>query len=174
MGSNVDLMKHMERDNIDIPPDPPGCIIIVDTREQKPYSFSNPTQKKKLDTGDYSVRNFEGDMSVERKSLPDLVRCVGGDRDRFEKQLHRLNALNHKMLVIDCSWEEIEAEGWHKFSDKVSSHRVKGTLLWIMDMGIPVTIAGCRERAQALTERFLVSSHKREWQRLRRKLLDRS
>jgi ERCC4-type nuclease len=42
--------------------------IIVDTREQKPWSFENYTTAiRKLDTGDYSIEGLEHLLCIERK-----------------------------------------------------------------------------------------------------------
>jgi ERCC4-type nuclease len=169
---NVDLKQHFDRGSIQIPSTPPECVIIIDTREQKPYRFKIPTIQKGLHTGDYSVRNFEDDMTVERKSLPDLVKCVGRDRDRFMDQMNRLKAYRNRMLMIECSWQEIEEGGWRARS--VHPNMVLGTLCSIASMGVPFVVAGDRKRAAALTERFLVGCHKREWAYMRRRLLDRS
>ena len=168
---NVDLFKHMEEPYMDIPKEPPPCIIVVDTREQKPYNFTIPTTKHALTTGDYSVRNFEDDMSVERKSLDDLVKCVGSQRERFMDQMHRLKYIKHRMLMIDCSWAEIDMGVWR--ARRVTPNHVKGTLCSIMSMGIPVTVAGDRKRAMEITEKFLTGCYSREWKWLRRKLMDR-
>ncbi len=156
---------------MNIPKEPPPCIIVVDTREQKPYSFENPIVKHALVTGDYSVRNFEDDMTVERKSLDDLVKCCGSSRQRFMDQMHRLKHFKHRMLMIDCSWEQIDMGGWR--ARRVTPNHVTGTLCSIMSMGIPVTVAGDRKRASLLTERFLTGCYSREWKWLRNRLLDR-
>jgi len=168
---NVDLIKHMEDPLITIPKDPPPCIIVVDTREQKPYKFKTPTIKHALATGDYSVRNFEDDMTVERKSLDDLIKCVGSQRDRFMDQMRRLQYFKHRMLMIDCSWDQIDMGGWR--AGKITPNHVKGTLCSIMSMGIPVTVAGDRKRATDLTARFLTGCYRREWLWLRKRLMDR-
>ena len=169
---NVDLKKHMDRVDIVIPEEPPDCVLVVDTREKKPYKFLRPSIKRSLATGDYSVRGYEEDMIVERKSLPDLVKCVGSDRERFMDQVKRMQLFKHRMLMIECAWIEIDAGGWR--SHRVTPNHVNGTLCAIASMGVPFVVAGCRERATALTERFLVGCHRREWLYMRRKLIGHS
>ena len=69
-------------------------ILIVDTREQKPYSniFKKLKQnylKKKLDIGDYSIKGFETKFSIERKTLNDFICSITRERQRFENELKK-------------------------------------------------------------------------------------
>lgn len=95
-------------------------ILLIDTREQAPFSFRNiktdgkspqpllvQTEKQALETGDYSVKGLEHLVSVERKSLPDLWNCMGNDRTRFVKQLERLSELDFGVVVIEQDWNRI-------------------------------------------------------------------
>ncbi len=50
--------------------------IVIDSREQQPYTFACEVVKAKLDAGDYSVVGFEQRVAVERKSLRDFVGTV--------------------------------------------------------------------------------------------------
>lgn len=62
-----------------------GMVILVDTREQRPLSFGDlPTRRATLVTGDYSViangRDLRDVVVIERKSVSDLLGCIGGQR----------------------------------------------------------------------------------------------
>ena|SRR5258708_4697221 len=83
--------------------------IIIDTREQDPLVFSRlKTVSGSLLTGDYSVVGLEALFAVERKSNEDLVSCcVGKNRERFERELHRLRGFRFKRLMVIGSEEEI-------------------------------------------------------------------
>ena len=74
--------------------------IIIDTREQDllPISFDHVTDT--LPTGDYSYRGGEHTFAIERKSLADLMGCIGHDRSRFEAQLKRMRAYDFARLLI--------------------------------------------------------------------------
>src|SRR5260370_22642077 len=76
--------------------------IVVDTREQAPLPFARlKTQAGTLATGDYSVAGVESLFAVERKSISDLVGCcMGQNRDRFERELHRLRGFRFRRLLI--------------------------------------------------------------------------
>ena len=66
-------------------------IIIIDTREQDEYKFKSIlTVRDKLNTGDYSLRGFENDITIERKSLGDFISSISHGRDRFKSELARM------------------------------------------------------------------------------------
>ncbi len=74
--------------------------IVQDTREQRPLVF--PEAKVRvatLTTGDYSLEHFEDKITIERKSLPDLLGSLGNDRDRFMREV-----LRKKVLVRYTNW----------------------------------------------------------------------
>jgi DNA excision repair protein ERCC-4 len=96
----------------------PPWQLVVDTREQLPYSYEGATigageSRRKLDLvvvhralkqGDYSIAGMESRVAIERKSKSDLYNTVGGSRSRFTRELARLNALEHAAVVIECEW----------------------------------------------------------------------
>lgn len=171
--TNEDLYKRITRSEVIIPEDPPAPTIVIDTREQKPYKFSVPSVLKGLNSGDYSIVGYENDITVERKSLPDLVRCCGRERQRFFEQCRRLALFDSKLLVVEADWQGIaEGKGIHPKS-RVTPAQIEGTLLAIADMGIPFITAESRKRAQMITERYLISSHRRYWKQYRSKFVGR-
>ena len=64
---------------------------MIDSREQAPFTFASYEVKPEvvaLPVGDYSLPGFQDRISIERKSLEDLIACLMGDnRDRFEREL---------------------------------------------------------------------------------------
>jgi len=46
-------------------------------------------------------------VAVERKSLEDFFGCVGSDRERFEKQLARLDELPVGVMMIEADWQRV-------------------------------------------------------------------
>ena len=90
-------------------------LIVVDTREQEPLAFQRLTSVRgTLTTGDYSVAGLEDLFSIERKSISDLVGCCMGDnRERFERELHRLQGYRFKRLLVVGSEAEILAGQYH-------------------------------------------------------------
>ena len=59
----------------------PKPTLIIDSMEQKPYSFKSfrkwfsGMERRKLAAGDYSITGLEDKVAVERKSLQDLFNC---------------------------------------------------------------------------------------------------
>ncbi len=73
--------------------------LIVDSREQIPLAFMRFTAIK--GAGDYSIRGLEHQFAIERKSVDDFANCcIGGNRERFERELHRLRGYQFKRLLI--------------------------------------------------------------------------
>ncbi len=95
--------------------------IAVDNREQMPFQFVGyktdarqgykpliiPTQAASLKTGDYSLVGFEDRISCERKSMQDAFSTFCQGRERFERELERLNAMEFAGVVIESSWPTI-------------------------------------------------------------------
>jgi hypothetical protein len=75
--------------------------IIIDTREQKPLNFKNlEPVSSKLEYGDYS---YDGILSVERKSLNDLVSTLSSGFDRFKNEISRAKeSEGYIAVVVDC------------------------------------------------------------------------
>ncbi|MDD2241280.1 MAG: ERCC4 domain-containing protein [Kiritimatiellae bacterium] len=78
--------------------------IVVDSREQAPFTFAGfaaVVEVAGLEAGDYSLAGFERRVSIERKSLPDLVACLGVERDRFQRELARLRGFDAACIIVE-------------------------------------------------------------------------
>ena len=54
-----------------------------------------------LVSSDYSAAGIESLFAIERKTVGDLVGCCTGEnRDRFERELHRLRGFRFKRLLV--------------------------------------------------------------------------
>jgi ERCC4-type nuclease len=144
---------------------PEWVTAVVDTREQRPLDLTPlPTVTKTLVTGDYSVQGLQSIIAVERKSLPDLLGCVGGQRGRFDREVQRLLAYPVRALVVEATWLEIEAGGW---KSKVTPAAVLGSLLGWIGHGLPVVMAEDHERAGRFVSRLLLIAARRRWREAR-------
>jgi len=115
--------------------------IAFDTREQLPFSFQNIrmdrkrafvlTQKRTLLTGDYSIVGYEDRICVERKSLEDLYRTLGKDRERFMRELERMQTMECSAVVIEASWKQIAnpTEDDPLFHSLVHPNSIVGTIV---------------------------------------------
>ena len=92
----------------------PPPTIITDTREQTPLTFARlPHRAGTLQTGDYSFAGGEELFAVERKSIADMVGCcMGANRERFARELHRLRGYRFKRLLIIGAVADIEAANY--------------------------------------------------------------
>ena len=134
--------------------------IIIDSREQYPLTFANlPAEAGTLDTGDYSVSGLQHLICVERKSLDDLLMCVGRERDRFKRELQRLQAYRFRLLVIETDAATLESGRWRS---QLKVNHVMGALAaWVAQYGLPVWLAGDHEAAGRFVERYLYQCARR-------------
>jgi len=90
---------------------PDGFILVIDTRERKPFFTPLPkgltAVRLALDRGDYSVLGFERFVAVERKQLSDFLQYVGKDRLRTIGKLESLKSCFWAGLVVECSEEDL-------------------------------------------------------------------
>ena len=104
--------------------------------------------------------HLERVIAIERKSLPDLLGCIGQQRERFDREVQRLLAYPCRALVVESTWPEVEAGEWRS---KVTSQAAVGSLLGWVEMGLPVVMAGDHERAGRYVARLLFTCARRRW-----------
>jgi ERCC4-type nuclease len=143
---------------------PTDLTAIVDTREQKPWHLNMKMEKAALATGDYTIKGLESYVCVERKSLSDLVMCVGRERERFEKEMQRMLAYQRRYLVVEATWEDIEIGKWRS---KVSSNAVYGSLVGWAERGIHVCLQGDAHGCQRFVEHLFYMIARRRLMQLR-------
>jgi ERCC4-type nuclease len=127
-------------------------VIIVDTREQDPLVFTHlESRRGMLITGDYSIAGMTELIAIERKSISDLVGCVmGQNRERFERELHRLRGFRFKRLLVVGSRGEIEVQRYHS---RISPKAVLGSLAaWECRFDVPIVYAATPAQAAIQVE----------------------
>jgi DNA excision repair protein ERCC-4 len=141
--------------------DPLTITAIQDTREQTPLVLGPfKTIKGTLATGDYSVQKLENKIAIERKSLQDLIGCVGHGRERFEKALERLAEFKYKGIVVEGDWSTIELKSYR---GSMAPTQILGTMLaWSMGYNVPILMVGDHERAGRFVSRMLYIAANRE------------
>ena len=128
--------------------------IVIDTREQNPLVFSRlQSVYETLTTGDYSIQGLQELFSIERKSVGDLVGCcMGENRQRFEKELHRLRGFRFKRLLVVGSRGEIELQRYHS---RIAPKSVLGSLAaWEVRFDLPIVFAATPAEAADQIERW--------------------
>lgn len=132
--------------------------IVQDSREQQPFSFTHPRYEVELvcatlSVGDYSLVALEDKVAVERKELPDLVQCLGRERERFERELQRGAALEAFAVVIEASWADLAGGAYRS---KLQPHAACQSVLAFMSRyRVPFIFAGSRAAAEYATWGFL-------------------
>ena len=140
---------------------PEQVTAVIDTREQRPLDLSPLiTVRGTLATGDYSVQGLEHVVTVERKSLSDLVACVGKERKRFEREVQRLLAYPVRAVVVEAGWPDLELGNWRS---QVVPEAVVGSVLGWVARGLPVIMAGNRKRTGEYVARLLLIAARRRW-----------
>ena len=128
--------------------------ILVDSREQRPFNFEHERydvqiQPGTLSVGDYSLRGLEDKVAVERKSLPDLVGCLGRERERFERELLRGAALDAFAVVIEAGWADLAGGN---FRSQLNPHAAcQSVLSFMARYRVPFLFAGSRAAAEYAT-----------------------
>jgi len=130
-------------------------IILIDTRERKPWRFTSATLSEKLETGDYTVAGCEHLVAVERKSLDDLVLCLTGDRERFERELTRGTRIPHFIVVVEASYADLW-EGKYK-SDATPSSMWGSVCAFQIRYGVSFIFAGSRTAGAKVCEDLLLA-----------------
>lgn len=155
----------------------PPCVVVVDTREPaadepgafKPYilgsgkgakgpaQWSLPLERRKLDTGDYSLPGLEAMVTLERKSLPDLLGTLFGSSsdsvgegranlERFRRELDRMRSFAFKAIVVEATMGQV-LKG--DYRSTVLPQSVLGAVQAIFtDYGVPTIWAGDRRGAE--------------------------
>jgi ERCC4-type nuclease len=144
---------------------PEQVTAIVDTREQFALDLTPlKADVGTLATGDYSVRGLEDYVAVERKSLEDLLGCIGRERERFEREIQRLLAYPQRLLVVESGWLAIDRGEWRA---QVTPKQVKHSVLSWQARGLPIHFSYTHERAGQDVAAFLFLAARRRWREAR-------
>ena len=129
-------------------------LIKVDSREQLPYEFENPSEVGTVSIGDYSIVGLESHIAIERKKLNDLIGCLAAGRERFERELFKGRGLDYFGLVIECSLSDL-VNGNYK-SEMNPKSAIQSLIDFSVRYRLPVWFCESRKYAQRVTESLLV------------------
>jgi len=123
----------------------PKPVVIIDTREQAPFTFTAMTNciggivSRKLDVGDYSVVGMERLLRLERKSLTDLISTLMHGRQRFLRECEALAKFRHAALLIEATYEDVKSFYHEDLCTSAHPNAVSGSLDAVeARFGIPV------------------------------------
>jgi hypothetical protein len=137
--------------------------IIVDTREQQPWTFENhAVSNRKLDTGDYSIDGLENILGIERKkSISELANNI--TESRYQDVVSRLSQLKYSFLLLEFNLEDVfiypigstvPKRMWSKI--KISpAFIIKNILELELSHNIKVMFCGSSNNAQKMAEYIL-------------------
>jgi ERCC4-type nuclease len=83
--------------------------ILCDSREPWPSPWRPfwlpdvPVLRATLETGDYALAGATDGAVIERKTVPDLLACIGRERDRFTRELLRARFCASFCIVVEGS-----------------------------------------------------------------------
>ena len=136
--------------------------IVVDTREQVPWTFEGQgfnTVRAKLDSGDYSIKGLEARVAIERKSIDDWTKTVLYDSKRFYRELERMRAYDFRCVIIESGIREIIGG---EFRSQAKPSSILGFVAEVsVSQSVPVYLAGSRAEAQILAGAFLKMAAKK-------------
>jgi hypothetical protein len=116
-----------------------------------------------LATADYSLAGCEDLIALERKSLPDLVQCVGPERERFRRELIRLRGYPFRTLLVEAAWCDVEQ---HTYQGKMNAQSITASIAaWTGRFELPVFFAGDRQAAERFARLWLFHAGRTIWQR---------
>jgi len=142
--------------------------ICFDDREKKPWMYLEksygPMKKKRLTIGDYTIRNLESLIAIEKKSgigelLSDLTT---GYRPTFKRFLTQLSRVPIRCIVVESELNKSDIEYQLAVLAKHSNGRCKMTPMtiyyWVAEItnvyGIPMVFANKRTIRQLLPSVF--------------------
>lgn len=81
--------------------------IIIDTREQKPWSFEHHAKANhKLDTGDYSIEGLENIVAIERKrNVAEFANNI--TEKRFVDVVERLSKIPYSFILFEFNMDQV-------------------------------------------------------------------
>ncbi len=135
--------------------------MIIDTREQLPYSFSDRVVAVRLPlaAGDYSVEGVEHLLAVERKTLDDFVSSVIRDRPRFRREIEKLRDYRLACVVVEADLGDVFGHCYHSGAHPNSV--VGAAISIIVDYGVPVFFCSDRQACCRFTEGFLLRAYRK-------------
>lgn len=151
--------------------------ILIDSREQQPFTFQEMKADAKQDyrplivrsrvqslgnsMGDYSIEGFEGQCHVERKSFDDAQGTTlgwGERREQFSRTLANLADMECAAVVVECHFDDlcIAAPARGKKSQQENAKILHRQILaWQQDFRVPWLFCGTRRFAEVTAFRIL-------------------
>jgi DNA excision repair protein ERCC-4 len=118
---------------------PAPFVILCDTREQQPPPIPEGCvfERHMLKEGDYSTPALKDIARIERKGVGDFASTITWGRERFDREVTRLQGCRWKVVIVEGSIDEV-----YRVSN-VHPHAVLGTIASLLARyDVPVLFAG--------------------------------
>lgn len=101
-----------------------GLTVLVDTREQRvpPFPEGVAIERATLHEGDYTTPALRSIAVIERKSVSDFCSTISHGRDRFDREVQRLQAYRWKCVLVEGELSEVYR------STAMHPHSIIGTI----------------------------------------------
>ena len=149
---------------------PKSFTVLVDDREKKAWDLPYKIERKRLKTGDYTIKGFEKVIAIEKKSgLIELLNdLANGYRPTFERFLKRLSKYPVKVIVVEDTLSELSISRALLHIRKKSRGKARLTsrtiYYWVSEIavkyGIPIVFVGKRAKMDLLPEVFRAAFEK--------------
>ena len=145
----------------------PKPLIVVDTREQNPFSFErfggcfSGIQKKPLKIGDYAIAGLEDTCVVERKDLNDLVRSFHVERSVFIPRLRRMSEFPDRLLIITAALSQVKSRYQH--SPANPNQITQSLIATVAGLRVPFLCVETHELGEEIVASYLYQVHLYHW-----------
>lgn len=149
---------------------PKQFTVLVDDREKKAWNLPYKIEKKRLKTGDYTIKGFEKVIAIEKKSgLIELLNdLANGYRPTFERFLKRLSKYPVKVIVVEDTLSTLSISRALVHIRRKSGGKARLTAktiyYWVAEIstkyGIPIVFVGKRAKMDLLPEVFRAAFEK--------------
>jgi ERCC4-type nuclease len=139
-------------------------LIIIDQREQEPYSFRRSKNCLggvcgfRLMYGDYQLFGYPDLIAIERKhNVTELCGNLGKNRKRFERELERMQNAQFRYVIVEDYWSSI----WRAKYTRMHPNAIFQSIIALeLKYGVHFTFTGNRKIAHQLTRSLLLKAHK--------------
>jgi ERCC4 domain len=145
----------------------PRPVVIVDSREQNPFSFQRfrgwfaAVERRPLQIGDYSVAGLEEVCTVERKDLSDLVHSLTVERPAFVARLRRMSRYPQRLLVITAALSQVKSRYSHS---QANPNRITQSLIAALaGLGVPFLCVETHEMGEEIVASYLYQVFLYHW-----------
>lgn len=145
----------------------PRPVVIVDSREQNPFSFSRfhgwfgGVERRPLQLGDYSVSGLEQVCTVERKDLPDLVHSLTVERRAFVSRLQQMSRYPQRLLVITAALSQVKSP--YAYSQASPNKITQSLIAALAGLGVPFLCVETHELGEEIVASYLYQTFLYNW-----------